>query len=179
MGNNAFMGIVLLFILILAVAGASASAVSLRLIPHSINTITYETFMGHIEIDADDSGSYSLHITGVPDTWLEYPSTVDVNGKTTVNYMITPAEPGVYDLSFIISGPSGDDEVVAEMWVGAESGGSQSYAQTGASAKKGLPSSGMFSVGEQDWMLIDIAAAVIAAIFAALLGYATLRRESV
>lgn len=179
MENITFMALVLLFIFILALADASADSISVKMMPDSINTMQYETFMGHIEISAADAGSYTLRITGTPEAWLEYPSVVNLNGKADVSYTITPSEPGVYDLTFFVSGPSGDSETRTEMWVGMNSGNTAPSPYSHASVKKGLPSSGMFSTTGQGWMLIDIAAVALAVMFAVLLGYATLRRESV
>ena len=102
--------IAILLLLVFSVYAAEAvtEGASVTVRPGRVDTVMFESTIGQVNIQTDSPGRYSIYIAGVPDSWLDYPTSVFVEDEETVNYAINPEKAGSYRLSIFVEGPGGE-----------------------------------------------------------------------
>ncbi len=177
MGDNAFVALVMVFILALAAASAAGTSVDVR--PGYLDTARFQSAMGKIYIDADSPGRYTVSITGVPEEWLDYPSSVNVQGEEVVSYVVVPRTTGKYTLYITVKGPGGRFDFENRLWVGYPGSAGEGVLGNPAEKEPSLEGqgTGMFSLSEQDSLLALYAFMMIVAVGAVFVGHAVLKEE--
>ncbi|UCD02764.1 MAG: hypothetical protein JSV63_03190 [Candidatus Aenigmatarchaeota archaeon] len=169
--------IAILLLLVFSVVIAEGASTTVETRPGRISSLQYDSVKGTIIIETDSPGDYEIKILGVPDSWLLYDADVYVAGRETVTYVLSPQQAGSYILEVYVKGPedySFQEEV--RLWVGKK--GAPDIPEPEAeedSVSGGLE--GMITFAEQNQLVLMGLAILIAAIFAVLLAYRSLKVE--
>ena len=151
---------------------------SVTISPSFLNTYHGSPVMGELIIRSDSPSTYEINITGVPERWLGYSSSVHVESQESVMYIINPQGSGDFILSIEVMSESGSFfHLNQRLWVGRSqanpnAGGADSEED---SISGGL--TGMFSYTDQDVATLISAVVVIAGIITVFLGYGFFKED--
>jgi hypothetical protein len=131
-----------------ALAADTGGSTSVSLSPRIYNTLPCESINGRIDIAAASPGTFSIRMSGIPQEWVEYPESVYVSGKKTVNFIVNPKKGGNYRLRIDVSGSGKTFSFDRKLWVGGNDKGAE-VAQEPAANETGLAGgmAGMVSAG--------------------------------